>query len=61
MKNPIIRFIVATLAGLAALFAMVSICTLLKLSGVLFLAINAAVAIYVWRFVYSIGTKNKEE
>lgn len=61
MKNPIIRFVVATLAGLIALFVMVAIFTLLKLQGTLFLLINAIVAISVWKFVYSLGADNDKK
>lgn len=61
MKNPIIRFVVATLAGLIALFAMVAIFTLLKLQGTLFFLINAIVAVSVWQYVYSLGADNNKE
>lgn len=61
MKNPIIRFIVATIAGIIALIAMVCLFTLLGLRGRLIYMINFLVAAGVWKLVYSIGQKDESE
>lgn len=63
MKNPFVRFIVATLAAGLVLFGLVCIFTLLGWNGksIVILFINGFITITVWKTVYAIGAEEETE